>query len=163
MFAGVMNGIVHEDHLNYLLGCMNGTEKIVTDVEDAVHEFSQGTFWSVTAGILDLKMLIVDIPLTITNCGDIPQDFTKLFNFFTIFGNMTLLTQRVTYNMIWYYSDIMVDVNAAIAFYVAEDFYNFGDKVGDALVLACGDHSSEAKPENKFVGPAHGSSKPHMY
>ena len=152
MFAGVMNGIVHEDHLNYLLGCMNGTEAIVTDVEDAVQEFSQGTFWSITEGILDIKQLIVDIPFTITNCGDIPQDFEKLGNFFSIFGNMTLLTQRVTYNLIWYYSDIMMDVNAALAFYGNEDYFNFGDKLGDALVLACGDHSSEVKPVNSFVG-----------
>ena len=75
IFAGVMNGIVHEDHLDYLLGCMSGTEGLVGDIENAVDDFSQGTFWSISAGIIDIKQFIDDIPQTITNCSGIPDDF----------------------------------------------------------------------------------------
>jgi hypothetical protein len=144
VFAGVMNGIVHEDHLDYLLGCMNGTEALVTDMEDAVADFEEGTFWSITAGILDLKQFIADIPPTLSNCGGIPDDFAKLGNFFSIFGNTTLLTERVTYNMLWYYSDIETDLGQALTYWNQADYFDFGDKVGDALVLAVGDHSSES-------------------
>ena len=144
IFAGVMNGIVHEDHLNYLMGCMNETEALVTDMENAVADFEEASFWSITAGILDLKQFIADIPPTITECGGIPEDFAKMGKFFSIFGNTTLLTERVTYNLLWYYGDIQGDLSQALAFWNAEQYFNFGDKVGDALVLACADHSSES-------------------
>ena len=84
--------------------------------------------------------------------GDIPEDFTKLGKFFSIFGNSTLLTQRLEYNLLWYYSDIMTDVNAALTFYSQGQYFNFGDKIGEALVLAVGDHSSSALPFYKKMG-----------
>jgi hypothetical protein len=39
VFAGVMDGILHTDNLNYLLGCMNGTDALVGDVENMVTHF----------------------------------------------------------------------------------------------------------------------------
>jgi hypothetical protein len=36
----------------------------------------------------------------------------------------------------------MTDVNAALTFYSEGQYFNFGDKIGEALVLAVGDHSS---------------------
>jgi len=108
LMAGVMNGIVHEDHITYLLSCVNGTENMVTDIEDMVLHFSCPTFWGITEGLMDIKRFVLeDLPSTIVNCGDIPDDFAKLDEFFSVFGNTTLLSQRVTYNFIWYYSQIM--------------------------------------------------------
>ena len=142
IFAGVMNGIVHEDHLDYLLGCMNGTEALITDVENAIADFSQGDFWSISEGILEIQQFISDIPPTAHNCGSIPSDFGKVAEFFAIFNNATLLSERVSYNLIWYYSDIMTHLTLAVTYWNQEDYFNFGDNIGDALVLACGDHSS---------------------
>ena len=33
VFAGIMDGILHKDNLNYLLGCMTGTDALVVDVQ----------------------------------------------------------------------------------------------------------------------------------
>ena len=149
IFAGVMNGIVHEDHLDYLLGCMNGTEALVADVESAVADFESGGFWGITEGILEIKQFIADLPPTISNCGGIPDDFAKLGKFFSIFGNFTLLEERVTYNMLWYYSDVYNDVGQALTYWNQGDYFDFGDKLGDALVMACGDHSSGLPFDNR--------------
>lgn len=143
LMAGVMDGIVHEDRLDYLLGCVNGSEAMVDDIESAVSDFSEGGFWGITEGIYEIKQFIFnDLPSTITNCGDMGQDFDKLGNFFDIFSNTTLLVQRVSYNLLWYYSDIMAQVNAAEDAWNAGEFFTCGERVGDALVLACGDHST---------------------
>ena len=37
-----MDGILHTDNLNYLLGCMNGTDALVSDVENMVAHFKKG-------------------------------------------------------------------------------------------------------------------------
>lgn len=143
LMAGVMDGIVHEDRLDYLLGCVNGSEAMVDDIENAVADFSSGGFWGITDGIYEIKQFIFnDLPSTITNCGDMGQDFDKLGQFFDIFGNTTLLMQRVSYNLLWYYSDIMASVTSAETAWNAGEFFNCGEALGDALVLACGDHST---------------------
>jgi hypothetical protein len=93
LMAGVMNGIVHEDHINYFLGCVNASENMVTDIEDMVLHFSCPTFWGITEGLMDIKRFVLnDLPSAIGNCGDIPDDFKKLDEFFSVFGNTTLLT-----------------------------------------------------------------------
>jgi hypothetical protein len=149
--AGVMYGIVQEDHVDYFIGCVNGTETLVSDVETMIEDFMLPTFWDIIDGINEIKKFIfVDLPPTIENCGDIPEDFTKLGKFFSIFSNSTLLTQRLEYNLLWYYSDIMTDVNSALTFYSQGQYFNFGDKIGEALVLAVGDHSSSLPFSHKM-------------
>jgi len=71
--AGVMYGIVEEDHVDYFIGCVNGTEALVTDVETMIEDFMLPTFWDIMDGINQIKKFIfVDLPPTIENCGDIP-------------------------------------------------------------------------------------------
>ena len=141
--GGLMDGIVNADHIDYLRHCIGDSEELVTDMEDAIADFSTGSFWGITAGILDIKQFIADFAPEINDCGNIPTDFERLGQFFAVFGNSTLLVQRVTYNVLWYYSDIMTDYNAAMTYWAAGDYFNFGEKMGEALVQACGDHSTE--------------------
>ena len=54
VFAGVMDGILHTDHLDYLLSCMNGTEALVTDVENMVTHFKEGGSVGIAHGIMDI-------------------------------------------------------------------------------------------------------------
>jgi hypothetical protein len=151
VMAGVMYGIVEEDHVDYFIGCVNGTEALVTDIETMIEDFMLPTFWDIMDVINEIKKFIfVDLPPTIENCGDIPEDFHKLGQFFSVFGNTTLLTQRLEYNLLWYYSDIMAHVNAALTFYSEGQYFNFGDKIGEALVLAVGDHSSSLPFQAKY-------------
>ena len=145
VFAGIMDGILHTDNENYLLGCMSGTDALVVDIENAVTHFKQGGTIGIGEGIMDIGKFLQDLPPTCYNCGGIPDDFAKLGTFFAIFGNPTLLAQRVSYNLLWYYSQINGDVQEAIKHWDASEYYMFGDKIGEALALAIGDHSSSSK------------------
>ena len=159
-----MDGILHTDNENYLLGCMSGTDALVVDIENAVTHFKQGGTIGIGEGIMDIGKFLQDLPPTCYNCGGIPDDFTRLGNFFSIFGNPTLLAQRISYNLLWYYSDIMTDVNAALTFYSQGQYFNFGDKIGEALVLAVGDHSSSLPFSHKmgFKKREHKGREQHM-
>jgi hypothetical protein len=149
LMAGVMNGIVHEDHINYFLTCVNGTENMVTDIEDMVYHFSWPTFWGITEGLNDIKRFVLeDLPSAIVNCGEVPRDFIKLDEFFSVFSNTTLLSQRVSYNFLWYYSQIMSHFNEAGTQWDQGQFFNCGTMLGEALVDAVGDHSQSADKQN---------------
>ncbi len=142
VFAGIMDGILHKDNLDYLLGCMTGTDSLVVDIEDAVTHFKQGGTMGIGKGIMDIGKFLQDLPPTCYNCGGIPEDFQKLGQFFAIFGNPTLLMQRISYNLLWYYSEINADISQALQDWDQADYFGFGDKIGEALALAIGDHST---------------------
>ena len=148
VFAGFMDGVIQKDNLDYLMGCMTGTDALVGDIENAVTHFSQGGTMGIGLGIMDIGKFLQDLPPTCYNCGGIPDDFAKLSQFFSIFGNASLLAERVSYNLLWYYSDINADIQTALVDWNNSQYFNFGEKIGEALVLAVGDHSSwSANPQ----------------
>jgi len=118
-----MDGILHTDNLNYLLGCMNGTDALVTDVENMVIHFKKGGSIGIGEGIMDIGKFLQDLPPTVYYCGGIPDDFTRLGNFFSIFGNPALLAQRISYNLLWYYNSINNEITAAINHWDAGEYY----------------------------------------
>ena len=150
VFAGLMDGIIHKDNLNYLLGCMSGTDALVNDVLNAVKHFKEGGTIGIGEGIMDIGQFLKDLPPTCSNCGGIPEDFAKLGQFFAIFGNPKLLSERLTYNLFWYWAEINGDIQTAIKDWDSGDYYGFGDKVGEALAMAIGDHSTMAH-EHTFM------------
>ncbi len=151
VFAGIMDGILHTDRLDYLLGCMNGTDALVVDVENAVQHFKEGGNIGIGQGIMAIGKFIQDLPPTVYYCGGIPDDFNKLGQFFSIFGNPSLLSQRITYNLLWYYSSINGAIQEAIKDWDQGLYYEFGEEIGDALVLALGDHSTFISQPTAFL------------
>ena len=150
VFAGLMDGIIHKDNLDYLMGCMSGTDALVQDVENMVTHFKQGGTTGIGEGIMDVGLFLQHLPPTCYNCGAIPDDFKKLGDFFAIFGTPSLLAQRISYNLLWYYSDIKTDIDTAITDWDTSLYFEFGEKVGEALVLAIGDHST-SEPTPAFL------------
>ena len=147
LFAGLMNGIVQEDNLDYLIGCVNGTENLVESYERMIYHFSWPTPTNIIKGIEDLRRIVLEeMPPAVVNCVQTPYDFVKLYNFFAILGNSTLLTQRVTYNFIWHYSKIMGHLNKASLYWDQGDFFMCGTELGFAVVDAIGDHKSKKIP-----------------
>jgi len=49
--AGVMYGIVQEDHVDYFIGCVNGTEALAGDVENMIWDFMLPTPWNIMDGL----------------------------------------------------------------------------------------------------------------
>ena len=142
VFAGLMDGILHKDNLTYLLGCMSGTDALVVDIENAVTHFKQGGTMGIGQGIMDIGKFLQDLPPTCYNCGGIPEDFKALGDFFSIFGNPSLLAQRISYNLLWYYSEINGDIQEALADWDKGLYFEFGFNIGEALVRAIGDEAA---------------------
>ena len=151
VFAGIMDGILHTDHLDYLLTCMNGTESLVGDVESMVTDFKQGNSVGIAHGIMDIGKFLQDLPPTVYYCGGIPDDFTKLGKFFSIFGDASALSQRITYNLLWYYAGINGAIQTALKDWDIGLYYEFGKQLGNALVLAIGDHSTFSSAAQAFL------------
>ena len=67
--AGLVNGIVHENHLDYMIQCVNVSENMIADVEGMVKHFSWPTIENILLGMNDIKNLVfVDMPPAVVNC-----------------------------------------------------------------------------------------------
>ena len=146
LLAGMLNGFVHQDHLDYMLGCVTGTEGMVADIENAIDEFGKGDVFSIAEGLMDLEHMLFEIPVAAHNCGSIPDDINKMMQLFAVFNNATLLQERLEYNLLWNYSEIMAHASEAVTDFQKADYFDLGDNLAEALVLAVGDNEAPEKP-----------------
>ena len=151
LMAGMLNGIVHQDHLDYMLGCVTGTEGMAADIENALGAFAKGDVFSIAEGLLDLEHMIAEIPVAAHNCGSIPDDVNKMMELFAVFNNATLLQERLEYNLLWNYSDIMDHATEALTDLQQADYFDLGDNLAEALVLAVGDNEGQHEAPSAVV------------
>lgn len=90
------------------------------------------------AGITTLGQVISQLPTDLNNCANIQDDVQTLENWATIFSDPKELAERVATNLFEHYSEIMGDINTAMADWNNSDYYNFGDALGTALIDATG-------------------------
>ena len=111
VFAGMMKSIINKDNLSYLLSCMSGTDSLVTNLQNAVTDFEEGTITSIIAGVQEIGTFMDNIEPTYSSCTSIPDDFQKMADFFAIFGDGSKLISTLSYNLLWNFSDIMTQIN----------------------------------------------------
>ena len=136
IIAGIMDGVIHKDDLAELQQCMTGADSLTDEFETAVADFEQGGISGITGGIMEISTIFNELPQDLGNCVSIQDDLSKLGDQLKIFLQPTLLIKTVSYNLVWYFSEINGDISAALADYNNQDFFGFGEQLGEALVLA---------------------------
>ena len=138
LIAGFMNGVLHQNHEEAITGCLTETTDIVVDVMNMVSHFSAGGLENIGRGIQDIGQFLIDLPNACYYCSEVPEDFRKLIELFSIFGDFQALSARVTYNMLWHYSEIKTDISNGLDAWEKESYFESGTNFGEALVLAIG-------------------------
>ena len=134
--AGIMDGVIHKDDLSELLSCMSGADQLTDEFESVVNDFKTGGISGYTNGIEVMAQIINELPNDLTQCTSISDDLSKLGTWASIFLHPTILLPRVSYNLLWHYSEINGDIQSALTDWDNSDYFNFGEQVGEALVLA---------------------------
>ena len=102
---------------------------------------------SIISGIQEIGKFITDVEPTYSSCTNISEDFTKMGEFFAIFGDGSKLLSTLSYNLLWHFTEIWTDISQSLTYWDANDFYNFGVSMGEALVLALNTNESTAAAE----------------
>lgn len=145
--AGLMDGVIQKDDLNQLQTCLTNADQLTTQIQQVVSDFEKGGMSGIMAGITILGQIITALPQDLHNCENIQGDLTKLEQWASIFAHPETLAERVAENMFEHFSEIMGDVNTAMADWNKADYFNFGDQVGTALIAATGGSDFTVDPK----------------
>ena len=115
---------------------MVGADQLTQEFENAVADFEEGGITGYTNGIMEIGKIFNELPQDLGNCEAISDDLSKLGDWAKIFLHPIDLAKIVSYNLVWNYNEINSDIQAAMIDYNEEKYFEFGENLGEALVLA---------------------------
>ena len=136
VIAGITDGIIQKDDLHEFQKCFTDAEGLVTIVDEAVEDFEEGSLAGYSEGFMEIQQLIMALPDRVRTCTAIEGDLTKLGQWAHIFLEPSVFIKTVSKNLVWNYFSIHADIVEALADYDQQKYFDFGEKIGEALVLA---------------------------
>ncbi len=134
--AGFMTAVVKIDNLKEIQSCAVDGDLLVTDVENLVSDIESLSFSGFLKAIETTGKIYGEAPLILRECENLQDDLAVIKTQAAIFLNLGELTQRITKNYVWHYTEIMTAINTANTDAAAGDYFGFGENLGDAVFVA---------------------------
>ncbi len=77
-----------------------------------------------------------EAPFILRECENLQDDLNTLKQQAAIFLDLGKLTERITKNYVWHYTEIMTAINTANQDAAAGNYFGFGENIGDAVFIA---------------------------
>ena len=152
--VGVLSGALNTEDLNDYVQCIDDSEIIAADIEDAVVNFEKESISGVTKGLSDIADALTEITKAIGTCSqqkDIAQ-LKKLEAMLESFKDPKSFAFHVGKDLLVNGVDIYHQIADAITNYRAGKYESFGEDVGDSLALVLigkSDKKKAKKASNK--------------
>jgi hypothetical protein len=134
--AGFMSTVVQEDHLTEIQTCAQDSDVLVDDVENMITNIESLSFTGFLKSIEILGRIYGETPYVLRDCENLQDDLKVLSDQAQIFTNIGELTQRITKNYVWHYTEIMNALNTANTDAAKGDYYGYGQNLADAAFIA---------------------------
>ena len=85
---------------------------------------------------MEIQQFVTKLPAAIGTCDSIRGDLHKFNDWAVIFLQPSTFIKTVSFNLVWDYKEIHGDIQEAVADYDKLDYFDFGEKIGEALVAA---------------------------
>ena len=134
---GVLSGALKTEDLNDYVTCIQDSEQVVGDIEDAVASFEKQTTTGVITGLGDLADALTVVGAAIGTCSqqkDIAQ-LKKLEEMLKQFKNPKSFAFHVGKDLLVNGQDIYHQISDAVAQYRAGKYEAFGEDIGSAMAL----------------------------
>ena len=103
-----------------------------------VADFEEGSFDSVMNGIMEIGNVLVQLPTDLKNCVSISDDLKTLENWADIFLHPEELAKALAENALKHFREISKDIETSMDDWSSAKYFDFGEVVGEMLVLAVG-------------------------
>ena len=133
--AGILEGAVNAEGLENIEGCIKDTESVYKDVEEAVADFEKKTPDATAEGIKLLGEAIVALKDDIKECKGVVADVEKLEEMAKIFANPLTFAYHVGKDLLVNGVQIYKEIDDSITQWKSQQYFFFGEDVGDALAL----------------------------
>lgn len=136
VLAGFMAAVVQKDDLKEMQTCAKDADLLTGDVERIISDVSSLSFSGFFDAIYLTGRVMGEAPFVLRDCESLQEDLATLATQAQIFTNIGELTERITKNYVWHYTEIMTDISKANESAAQGNYYNFGEFVGDAVFVA---------------------------
>ena len=136
--AGLMDGVIHKDNLQELQQCLTNVEHVALEVEEIYAAFTSLSLLGIAKAIEDLEDIATYIAVEGQQCESIIPDVDRFRKWAAIFTTPGELMTRLAMNVPAHFNEILVDVQEANIDYEKGDFFECGENLGEAMVLAVG-------------------------
>lgn len=134
--AGFMSVVVQEDHLTEIQTCAKDADLLVGDVGNMISDLESFSFSNFLKSIELLGKVYGEAPFVLRDCENLKDDLAILGEQAKIFTDIGTLTQRITKNYVWHYTEIMTALNTANTDAAKGDYYGYGENLADAAFIA---------------------------
>ena len=134
--AGFMTAVVKIDNLKEIQSCAVDGDLLVTDVDDLIADIESLSFSGLLKAIETTGKIYGEAPLILRECENLQDDLDVIKSQAAIFLNLSELTERITKNYVWHYTEIMTAMNTANTDAAAGNYFGFGENLGDAVFIA---------------------------
>ena len=134
--AGFMTAIVQKDNLKEIQTCAVDGDTLVSDVENMIADVESLSFSGFFKAIEMTGKIYGEAPYILRECKNIQDDLNTLKTQAAIFTDIPKLTERITKNYVWHYTEIMTAIHTANTEAAEGDYFGFGENIGDAVFIA---------------------------
>jgi hypothetical protein len=136
VLAGFSTAIVQKDSLKEIQTCAVDGDLLVTDVENLIADVESLSFLGFFKAIQLTGKIYGEAPFILRECENLKDDLNTIKTQAEIFTNIGELTERITKNYVWHYTEIMTAINTANTDVAAGNYFGFGENIGDAVFIA---------------------------
>jgi len=133
--AGLVEGIIQENHLDTIQTCVTDVDTIVPQVEELIGDIKGGH--KIKAAAL-AKKIVGELPNTLSTCEAMGPQLKQLEQWATVFENPKTVVEDITKAMVLHHKQIEADISTVKTDWNAGQYYQSGKAAGDILYIAVG-------------------------
>ena len=126
LVAGFMYGMTQENKLLEIEACYKGTESMVPEVEFAIAAFKEGGWDPIMQGILELGMVVAQIPIVLKGCESMSEDLKAIEQWGLQFAHPGDLSKQVAKHYALHRKAISADIADIKTHWAAHEFFKTG-------------------------------------
>jgi len=136
--GGLFYGLTAENHLEEFTACYTGGSTQFQEIEFALAEFGKDGWDHEVQAILELGIVVLQIPQTLHTCKNMGDDLAAFTDWASIFMNPAELTATITKHFALHKKAITADIAEEKAHWAAEEWWKAGITAADLLTIAIG-------------------------
>ena len=133
MLAGIVNGVIQQEHLTEIQACLKDGE---TEASTSYHAFEDLLHKQWVTGFKELLGVVEGLPKLMTDCTTLQDDIATLESWATVFAHPADLENVIKTNVTHNLLKLTRDLHRAKSDWSDEHYFAFGTDLGEMLTIA---------------------------
>jgi hypothetical protein len=144
IIAGLMMGVVQSDDLAAIEACMQDGSNVLPEIQEAVSDFEKGGVTNYVKGFEAVVKISKVLPADLKDCKAISGDLERMEKWAAQFKHPWTVGEKILKNTVEHFTEVKNNVEKAVTDYKGAQYYNFGEMIGDTMIVLVGPAPAQA-------------------